>query len=336
MIKEEKNMPIGENIRKRRNELDMSQQQLADALGYKTRSSIAKIEKGASDITQSKLSGFANVLNTTVEYLMTGISPEVEDANKSAVVNSEELASTPVDTQPSKSQIYAVILAGGKSTRNHQNTPNQFVTVNGKPVILYALEAYQRHPSIKKIFVVCLSGWEGILPAYVEQYGISKLAGIIPAGQTGILSCVNAVEWLSRICSNEDTVIFQEATRPMVTENMISNTIRCCQENGSAITFEPMDEYLQFVTSDYGTGVQIVDRNKILSVQSPEAYKFGKIQRAFIEGKKIQHAFEETCCSLYMYNMGKKLIFCEGNRYNLKIVRQEDVHMFGALLKMGI
>ncbi|NLB78809.1 MAG: NTP transferase domain-containing protein, partial [Clostridiaceae bacterium] len=300
-----------------------------------TRSSIAKIEKGVSDISQSKLSGFANAHNTTVENLMTGIKPEVEDTNKSAVVNSEELSSTPVDTQHSKSYTYAVILAGGKSTRNHQNTPNQFVSVHGKPVILYTLEAYQRRPAINGIYIVCLSGWEGILPAYAEQYGISKLAGIIPAGKTGILSCVNAVEWLSRKCSNDDAVIFQEATRPMVTEDMISNTIRCCQENGSAITFEPMDEYLQFVTSDSGTGVQIVDRNKILSVQSPEAYKFGKIQKAFFEGKKIQHAFEETCCSLYMYNTGKPLIFCEGNRYNLKIVRQEDLHMFEALLKMG-
>ena len=324
-------MPVGRNIRRRRIELDMSQQQLANALGYKTRSSIAKIEKGDSDIMQSKLTDFANVLNTTVEYLLTGIVP-FENTNKSTVVNSEELASIPVDTQNRKFCTYSIILAGGKSTRNNQNTPNQFVTVNGKPVIMHALEAYQRHPSISKIFIVCLSGWEGILPAYAEQYGITKLAGIIPAGDTGILSCVNAVEWLSSKCLNDDIIIFQEATRPMVTEDMISNIIRCCQENGAAITFEPMDEYLQFITSDSGTGVQIVDRNKILSVQSPEGYKFGKIQRAFIEGKKIQHTFKETCCSLYMHNMGKQLIFCEGNRYNLKIVRQEDVWVFEALI----
>ena len=63
-------MSVGANIKKRRFELNMSQQDLADAMGYKTRSTIAKIESGENDVTQKRLTKFAEVLDTTVEALM--------------------------------------------------------------------------------------------------------------------------------------------------------------------------------------------------------------------------------------------------------------------------
>ena len=64
-------MSVGVNIRKRRYELRMSQQELADAMGYKTRSTIAKIESGENDVSQKKLRRFAEVLETTVEALVS-------------------------------------------------------------------------------------------------------------------------------------------------------------------------------------------------------------------------------------------------------------------------
>lgn len=57
-------------IRARREELGMSQEELANKLGYKSRSSINKIEKGENDIPQSKIVSFAQALHTTPEFLM--------------------------------------------------------------------------------------------------------------------------------------------------------------------------------------------------------------------------------------------------------------------------
>lgn len=61
---------IGKRIREKREALGMTQEELAAKLGYKNKSSIAKIETGANDIVQSKVIEFANVLHTTVSYLM--------------------------------------------------------------------------------------------------------------------------------------------------------------------------------------------------------------------------------------------------------------------------
>ena len=71
---------IYENIRTRREQLGMSQEDLARKMGYKSRSSINKIESGENDIPQSKIEAFAKALNTTPAYLMGW-----EDASKAKI-----------------------------------------------------------------------------------------------------------------------------------------------------------------------------------------------------------------------------------------------------------
>lgn len=61
---------FGERIRLRRIQLGMTQEELAERMGYKTKSSINKIEKGVSDVPQSTVVKFADVMNTTPSYLM--------------------------------------------------------------------------------------------------------------------------------------------------------------------------------------------------------------------------------------------------------------------------
>lgn len=75
-------MTIYDRIKLRREELGMSQQELAYKLGYKSRSTINKIELGLRDINQSKISEFAIALSTTPAYLMGWEEPaEVHATN---------------------------------------------------------------------------------------------------------------------------------------------------------------------------------------------------------------------------------------------------------------
>jgi transcriptional regulator with XRE-family HTH domain len=62
---------IGKRIKEKREAIGMTQEELAIALGYKNKSTIAKIENGTNDIVQSKVVEFANALSTTVPYLMS-------------------------------------------------------------------------------------------------------------------------------------------------------------------------------------------------------------------------------------------------------------------------
>ena len=318
-------MGLAENIKRRRMELNLSQQDLANALGYKSRSTIAKIEAGENEVPFSKLSRFARALDTTVEYILTG--SEIEASQNHLIQE--------YDSSPHKNIV--IVLAGGKSTRNMQNIPNQFINVLGKPVIVYCLEAYQNHPAIDDIYVVCLKDWKTILEAYSKQYGISKLKGIVQAGETGIKSVRNGFESIKNKYAVNDIIVFQESTRPLVTEEMISKLLNACQRNGSAITCEPMEDYLQFqlsgdsIESSYHS--EYLNRYRIVAAESPEAYRLGTIIDVFEMADQKKHKYNETCFVMLLNSLGFDLKFFEGNHNNIKVVRQEDIAILSALLK---
>lgn len=313
-------MSVGANIKKRRYELRMSQQELADAMGYKTRSTIAKIESGENDVSQKKLEKFANVLDTTVESLIFGYA--------------KQSISQPLPQEISvkkKNKTAVVILAGGKTGKNSRNIPNQFIDVNGKPIIVYCMQAYQLHPSVDDIYVVCLRGWEDIVKAYAEQFGITKLKGLIPAGNSGAASLLNGFENLKNKYFSEDVLIVQEATRPMVTTETISKLLLACSEEGSATICHSMNDYVQFdLSGDYP---EYLEREKIIALQSPEAHRFSLLNEVFEMVKSSGHVLTESNCTMLLYNLGFDINFIEGGINNIKIEREEDIMKFSAWCK---
>lgn len=318
-------MGISENIKRRRLELNLSQQELANRMGYRSRSTIAKIEAGENSVPSSKIPKFAGALDTTVEFLETG---KIEETSRKFIEKAESGA-------PHRNVV--IVLAGGRSSRNMQNIPNQFISVLGKPVIIYTLEAYQRHPAIDDIYIVCGKDWEGILDAYTKQYRIDKLRGILPAGETGIRSVYNGIEGIRDRYEPGDVIIFQESTRPLVNEEMISKLLNACARKGSAVTCKPMSEYLQFELSEDNIETSLhsryLDRNRLVMVESPEAYRLGTILEAFKTADEKGHKYVETCFAMFIHNLGYELQFYQGSHYNIKVVRQEDIAILSALLK---
>ena len=60
-----------------------------------------------------------------------------------------------------------------------ENLPKQFINVYDKPVLIYTLEGFQRHPQIDAIEVVCIDGWHDVLWAYAHQFNITKLKWVV-------------------------------------------------------------------------------------------------------------------------------------------------------------
>ncbi len=314
-------MSVGINIKKRRFELRMSQQELADAMGYKTRSTIAKIESGENDVSHKKLQRFAEVLDTTPEALITGFDmPRLQTGE------------IQTGTAGRRNKNVVIILAGGKSGRNRQNIPSQFINVNGKPILVYSMDAYQAHPAVDDIYVVCLKGWEDIVKAYARQFGITKLKGLVGAGASGLTSLKNALEHIKGKYQPRDMILVQEATRPMVTSEMISNLLQACAETGSATICHNMNDYVQFDIS--GGRPKYVDRNKTIAMQSPEIHRLELIEQVFEKARIQKHPLTESCCTMLLYDLGYKINFIESSVNNIKITREEDIAAFSALTKL--
>ena len=214
-----------------------------------------------------------------------------------------------------------------------QSIPKQFIHINDKPVIIYTLEGFQRHPQIDAIEVVCLEGWHEVLWAYAKQFGITKLKWVVSGGATGQESIRNGVFNLEGKASEEDTIIIHDGIRPLVDESVLSDVIRKCHEYGNAVTSLPYNEQI-FTTEDGTSTTQYIPRETLRRVSTPQAYRFGKLDWAYHEAFEKQIGiFGSSYANTMMVELGERLYFAAGSEKNIKLTTQDDLELFKAYLK---
>lgn len=213
-----------------------------------------------------------------------------------------------------------------------QEIPKQFININGKPVITYTLNAFERHPDIDEIGVVCRSGWEEILKAFAEQAGIKKLKWIVPGGKNGQDSIRAGVEEAECRYNDEDIILVHDAVRPMVGSDIISDCIVQCRRHGSAITVVPETTVmLKKTTSEYSK--EVVDRATLARTQTPQAFPLRKLAWAHREAKARGITNSTASCTLFI-ELGEKVYFSIGSETNIKLTTQGDMQIFKALLAL--
>lgn len=225
----------------------------------------------------------------------------------------------------------ALLIAGGTGARMHQSIPKQFLNVNDKPVIIYTLEAFQKHPDIDILAVVCIKGWEEILLAYAQQFSITKLKHIIPGGENGQSSIRNGVYELEKYYKETDVVLIHDAIRPMISQEIISDCIKNTKEFGSAITVIPCAEAM-LETDDGTTADRTYPRDQLKRTQTPQGFPLGKICGVHREAIKKGINNSVASCTL-MIEMGEKVHFSFGSEKNIKLTTVEDIDIFKALLQ---
>lgn len=224
----------------------------------------------------------------------------------------------------------ALIIAGGSGSRMHQDIPKQFITVNERPVIVYTLEAFEKHPEIDAIAVVCIEGWEQVLWAYARQFRIAKLKHVIAGGMNGQDSIRNGIMELEKYYLKDDLVLIHDAIRPMVSQEIISDNIRVARECGNAITVIPCAEaMMQTENGIVSTGSY--PRDNLKRTQTPQAFRIGDICDLHRRALEAGITNSVASCTL-MIEMGKQVYFSAGSEKNVKLTTVEDIDIFKALL----
>lgn len=226
----------------------------------------------------------------------------------------------------------AILTAGGIGSRTHQDLPKQFLTVENKPIIIYTLEAFQRHPSIDEIYVSCLEGWSAVLEAYAKQFNITKLKRIVVGGSTGQQSIYNGLKAIDE--DNNETkdivVLIHDGNRPMLPNDVITDNLVKQKQFGSAVAVVPTTEVV-FVSKNGVESNAALNRDELWRTQTPHSYKFDELwnvhKRALIDGVNNMAA----SCSL-MQKYGYTTYFSKGSEKNIKITTVEDIEIFKALL----
>lgn len=226
----------------------------------------------------------------------------------------------------------ALIIAGGKGERMHQDIPKQFMNVNDKPIILFTLEAFQKHPDIHAIYVVCLSGWQEILRAYAKQYQITKLEKIVDGGKVGQDSIRNGIYAIAEKYEKTDLVLIHDAIRPLVSPEIISDNIVKCREHGNAVTVIPCMEAMLKSENHIESNEKLL-RDSLFRAQTPQSIVLGEAIKIHEEALKRNITNSVATCTL-LIELGKKVCFARGSEKNIKITTAEDIEIFKALLSL--
>lgn len=228
----------------------------------------------------------------------------------------------------------AVIIAGGSGQRLGQDIPKQFINVYDKPVLVYTLEGFQKHPLIDEIGLVCLDGWHDVARAYARQFNIDKLRWIVSGGETAQESIRNGVYYLEGKCGESDTVIIHDGIRPLVDGSVLTDVIQKCEKYGNAVTALPYNEQI-FVADDEVSTVRYIPRESLRRVSTPQAYKYGRLNQAYHEAfEKGVGIYGSAYTNTMMVELGERLYFAGGSDKNIKITTKDDLELFKAYLKM--
>ena len=229
----------------------------------------------------------------------------------------------------------AIILAGGVGSRVGAGIPKQFIEVLGKPVLAYTIDAFQKHPKIDAILVVCIKSHLAYVQKMKEKYGFSKIQWLTEGGASFQESVLKGVQYLKDKVKQDDIVLIHFGVSPFISEDVITDSISVCRQKGNAIS--TTDYYLlsgkkksiNSVSDPENYSEEYIDRSTIAVMNSPHAFKYGFISDMYNEAIKsgIINTVEPHTTTL-MYAMGKPIFFSHGSQNNIKITKKEDLELF--------
>lgn len=229
----------------------------------------------------------------------------------------------------------AIVIAGGSGSRMGQDIPKQFINVYDKPILIYTLESFERHPQIDAIEVVCIEGWESVLKAYAKQFNITKLKWIVKGGNTGQESIRNGVYNLEGKVNPEDNIIIHDGIRPLVEDSVLTDVIVKSTKYGNGVTSMPYNEQIFVIDEkDETTTTQFIPRETLRRVSTPQAYRFDLLLEKYKEAfDKEIGIYGSHYTNTMMVELGVRLHFAAGSDKNIKLTTKDDLEMFKAHLK---
>lgn len=227
----------------------------------------------------------------------------------------------------------AILTASGVGSRTKQDIPKQFIHVENKPIIIYTLEKFQNHPDIDEICVVILKGWEEMLKAYAEQFGITKLKYIVNGGESGQESIYNGLNAIKTSYPDEEvTVLIHDGNRPLVSNEIIDDALKTYEKYGNAVAAIPVVEVVFVVDESQDIcSTESLNRDLLKRTQTPHVYNLNSILS--LHNKALENGITDVAASCQLMQLfGLKSYFSLGSEKNLKITTLDDLEIFKSLL----
>ena len=226
--------------------------------------------------------------------------------------------------------VCAIVLAAGKGSRMGSDTPKQYLKVKGKPVLYYALKAFEDCSAVDRIVLVC--GKEErtyCRKSIVEKYGLTKVAAIVAGGSERYFSVYEGLKAAGECVY----VMIHDGARPFVDEEIILRNLQTARHRGCAVTGMPVKDTIR-ICSEEGETISTPDRRMVWQVQTPQTFRYREIRKAYETMIERGHTEGITDDAMVAERFGHiRTVMAEGSYRNLKITSPEDMQWMKMLLQ---
>jgi 2-C-methyl-D-erythritol 4-phosphate cytidylyltransferase len=220
-----------------------------------------------------------------------------------------------------QSQEYAIIVAGGKGTRIKSALPKQFLELNGLPILMHTINAFQRYS--KNIVVILVlpeddfETWQSLC----SKHNFTAKLILQKGGDTRFQSVKNGLEKIE----GDGLVAIHDGVRPLVSEDIIGASYRLAAVHKTAVAAVRLKESIRMTDQD---NTKAVDRSKFRLIQTPQTFEVALIKKAY----QIKDDPSLTDDASVAERTGQVISLFEGSYENIKITTPEDLIIAKALL----
>jgi 2-C-methyl-D-erythritol 4-phosphate cytidylyltransferase len=219
---------------------------------------------------------------------------------------------------------FAIIPAGGKGTRSGLKYPKQYLKFNGKELIVYTLEVFQKNKLIDEIIIPADPSYFNLLEKLKKKYKLTKIKGIIPGGKERQDSVYTAL--LSLKVNKNDLIAVHDAVRPLLPSKILTDAISTAKKKGSAVVCIKAKDTLikgKKIINEY------LNRDEVYYVQTPQIFSYRDLKKAMDTAYKDN--FVGTDESMLAKRIGIKVSIVEGSPFNFKVTSKDDIEIFKRL-----
>lgn len=232
------------------------------------------------------------------------------------------------------SNIYGVVLAGGKGTRmGNVEKPKQFMEIGDKPIIVHTIEKFVANTQFEKVLVLSPKQWIKHTQDLVRKYILgSDHVVVIEGGSTRNETIMNAIAYIEKSGKlNADTIIVtHDSVRPFVTHRILEENIRYAKEFGACDTVIPATDTI-VESKDHQLITSIPDRSTMYQGQTPQSFKAMHLRDLYESLSDTEREILTDACKILVIK-GEQVHLVEGEESNIKITYPYDMRVAEALL----
>lgn len=216
---------------------------------------------------------------------------------------------------------FAVIVAGGSGTRMNSALPKQFMLLKGKPVLYYSMQAFLESYDDLQIILVLPEEFIAVGQEVIDAYFDVQRIRITVGGSTRFHSVQSGL----KLVTEESIVFVHDAVRCLVSPDLIRRCHDAAAGSGSAVPVINCRDSVRYIIK---SGNEVLDREKIKLIQTPQTFHSKILLPAFAIEHKDKFTDEATVVEAYGINV--QLV--EGEEDNIKITRPVDLVIAESIL----